>query len=503
MLFMKSKTAWRVGLFFFLGIVLTLGSTVLVNDRPFWWRPCQYVTIQVVDATGLKMRSPIRSLGIQIGYLRDIELSEEAVRLGICITATVEILPETKAYIRGEGFLGDKFVELKPVRNAQPREDAAANETGSRRPLKVKSVPLAWVERVFGLLVGHQAFAQTSPEPALVPVPSKKSPSGTNRTKSSSGGSRSIPVGTQEQDLQQVMGQVNSLVNDVSSLTKSLNDALRPEDFQRTMQELNRVLEGASKALSPQGSLTTTAQRSLIKLEDAIEQLRDQLTRVNQGRGSAGRLLNDDAFADKIDEILTKMNRLLGRADSLRTEVELQGFSMPSVGGTRASFNFMIWPSDHRYYRVGLAVDPRGRVFTTSIRETVGGELTDTPVTWVEQGGFVFSAMLGKVFWNRLDVSLGVLHSDGAFSVEAYLGPEDHLRLVTVRNDLYSRFYGGLNSKFDNRIYVTVNPLASLVLSAGMDGFRRDFTNGEWPWFVGAGLRFDDEDIKLLFSFIR
>src|SRR5271156_534441 len=110
------NTRLKVGIFSLVGFALIAVITVWVNDKPFWYRPCQLVHINVEDATGLKTKSPIRSLGLEIGYLRDVDLSETHVSLGICITAPVEVLPSTRAYIRGEGFLGDKFVELKPVR---------------------------------------------------------------------------------------------------------------------------------------------------------------------------------------------------------------------------------------------------------------------------------------------------------------------------------------------------------------------------------------------------
>src|SRR3954467_13556721 len=112
----SNSTRFRVGIFTLLGLLLIGGATVFVNDQPYWWRPCQLVHISVEDATGLKSKSPVRSLGLEIGYLRSVELADSRVDLGICITAPVEVLPTTKAYIRGEGFLGDKFVELKPVR---------------------------------------------------------------------------------------------------------------------------------------------------------------------------------------------------------------------------------------------------------------------------------------------------------------------------------------------------------------------------------------------------
>src|SRR3954452_23794019 len=102
------STRIKVGIFTFIGLVVLAVTTVMVNNRPYWWRPCQFVKINVEDATGLKTKSPIRSLGIDIGYLKNVELTETHVSLGICVTAPVEVLPTTRAYIRGEGFLGDK-----------------------------------------------------------------------------------------------------------------------------------------------------------------------------------------------------------------------------------------------------------------------------------------------------------------------------------------------------------------------------------------------------------
>src|SRR4051812_17436205 len=110
------STRTKVGVFTLTTLLLIAASTVYVNDRPYWWRSCQLVKIAVDDATGLKTKSPIRSMGIEIGYLDSVELEETKVALGICITAPVDVLPATRAYLRSEGFLGDKFVELKPVR---------------------------------------------------------------------------------------------------------------------------------------------------------------------------------------------------------------------------------------------------------------------------------------------------------------------------------------------------------------------------------------------------
>ena len=216
----SSTTKIKVGLFTFLGLLLIGVTTVVVNDKPYWWRPCQLVHINVEDATGLKSKSAVRSLGLEIGYLKTVILSETHVDLGICITETVEVLPSTRAYIRSEGFLGDKFVELKPV-------------------------------KYLGLKpVSQNEFLDFLIPSAHAEVASSASAEGAEKKPS-----RQIPVGEGSQDVQQLMKKVDSLVGEMTSLTNHLRDAINPEDLRATMKQLNRTLENASKTLSPEGGL--------------------------------------------------------------------------------------------------------------------------------------------------------------------------------------------------------------------------------------------------------
>ncbi len=477
---------FRVGVFTVLTLLLIGGLSVYVNDRPFWWRQCQLVHINIEDATGLKTKSPIRSLGIQIGYLNTIQLTETHVRLGICVTAPVEVLPATRAYIRGEGFLGDKFVELKPVRYL--------GETPAPSP---EASPLGQALRGFSRLLVAEAWAEEASAQATPRAP-RPAPQGTRRAD----GAREIPVGSESQDVQQLVNQVNQLVGEMKGLTNNLKQAIDPVELRQTMVQLNRTLENASRTLAPEGNLNSTAQRTLAKLEDAIEQLRDQMTRVNKGEGSLGMLLNDPTYAEEIREAIRNVNRLLSQVGGVRFVVNLGVENIPVYEGARGWFQLQIWPNRTRYYRLGITVDPRGSRRVTNTTTTSAGVMTTTQVTQVDQGAFLFTAMFGKVFKNRLELAAGALHNDGTGSVALWLGPTDMEDLIVLRDDVYSR---GQGFGLDNRVSVTVRPfrgpnvLSSLYVVGSVEGYRK--VNGSIPVAYGAGVTFDDNDIKLLFAF--
>ena len=118
----RSGAYFKVGLFILVGLSLVIGASIYVNNVPYWWRSCQFAQINVSDATGLKVKSPVKSLGVEIGYLRSVALHENRVTLGMWITAPVEVTSNSRAFVRGEGLLGDKFIELKPVKFVQGKK---------------------------------------------------------------------------------------------------------------------------------------------------------------------------------------------------------------------------------------------------------------------------------------------------------------------------------------------------------------------------------------------
>lgn len=502
----STSTKLKVGLFMLFGLALIGAVTVYVNDRPYWWRSCNLVHVKVEDATGLKAKSPIRSLGLEIGYLKSVELRETFVYLGICLTAPVEVLPNTQAYIRGEGFLGDKFVELRPIRYIgnmeieRPDEAPAVGKiiptTPETNDPAAKQAPAqeAPKKRYLFRLVPLIQYAFNSMPNAF--AEDNKAAPNTYRSGISRPDGPEIPVGQSSKDLQNVVNQVDGLVKEMTDLTSNLKQAIDPNELRDTIRQLNKTLQNASKVLAPEGNLNQTAQRALGKLEDAIEQVRQQVTRINNGEGSVGRIINDPVFADELLKALKNVNKLLNRASDVRFIVDLGAHQLPAWDGTRGFFNLGIWPTNDRYYLVGVSTDPRTKRKKSSTTTTVAGNSTTVDTLQEEDAGIVFTVKLGKVFFRRLDLSVGLLYGDGTGSVGLNLGPYDQEDRIQAKIDVYSR---GTGLGIDERAQLLVRPWWTTWVSGGLESFRK--INNKTNWMVGAGITFDDEDIKLLFAF--
>ena len=536
----NKATTVRVGLFTLFGLALIGAFTVFVNEKPYWWRKCEPVYISVEDATGLKQKSAILSLGLQVGYLNSVELTETRVKIGVCITAPIEILPDTRAYIRGEGFLGDKFVELKPVRyvgnvEVGPRgipalppvivPSPAASATtsvntssSSRRPARAS-------------LINQEMAAHPDPIKALeskpVEIEKEKSPVDTSEldhdqqsyrinstmfrvlnflipsaNAADASNAKEVQVGTSNRDMDKLIEQSNKLMIEMTDLTRNLKEGLQPKELRETIQQLNKTLQSAGKALSPEGGLNSTARRALEKLESAFDAMKQQMERINRGEGSVGRLLNDPVYADEALKAMKNLNKLLNKAADITLMVSLGAEQLPAYDGGRGYFQLKVYPNPSRYYLIGITIDPRGRRTVLNTTTTTNGQNTSVSSEQVEEGGLLLTGMLGKIFWNRFDISAGALHGDGAVSIAFHLGPAGYERMFTVRNDLYVRGQGvGLN----DREGVTIQPflhndmLSALYITSGLESFRK--FNGKTVAFFGGGITFSDDDIKLLFAF--
>ena len=468
----SKATKLKIGIFTLVGLSFFGSLTVYINNRPYWWRVCEPVQVTVEDATGLKTKSPVKSLGLEIGYIADIALVTSGVSLKVCVTAPVEIQPDTRAYVRSEGFLGDRFLELKPVKYLGTHFIDHGKVPEPKEGKQSSGMKLRVLD-ILGLQSAEAADASAA-----------------------EGATKSVPVGAKSTDMEALMGEM-------TSLTTSLKESINPEEIRGTIRQLNKTLEDASKTFSPQGGLTQTAQRSLIKLEDAIEQMRDQITRINQGQGSIGMLLNDPVYAEELKKAAVSLNKLLGRANDMKLEVNLGIQELPAYDAARASVMLTIYPKPSRYYLIGVDSDPRGRFTQTLTTTEIAGTSNTVRTTVQDKGGFNFTVMLGKIFQDRYDVSLGLLRGDGAATLGLNLGPRDNLQQVQLKSDIYFRaktINGTWTAQSDARIYAIYQPISIFYLTGGVEGFRK--VDGVFSSFFGAGMRFEDEDIKLLMSFL-
>lgn len=500
----------RIGIFTSIGVALIVGFSVWVNDHPYWYRPCNEVKIHVDDATGLRRKSPVKTLGLDIGYINDVKLDEEKVMVKVCVTGPVKLIPETRAFIRSNGFLGDKFLELKPM--ARIGDSETHEPANPIPPAKEEEAPPSPTGQA------HDDLKNFSAAPAQIlnsiPVEPKERLPWEEENKESRkpatilGGALSclfsflIPEAhaetatlnaSREAELQDTVKKVGKLIDQLTLMVGDLREVTQQKEFKDTIINLNSAMKHLEVLLRPDGKVMKNVDSAMESLKNTMASAEKAMKKVSDGEGSLGKLVNDPGLYEELRNAIRSVNLLLGKAGGLKTYVDISGYSIKAYDGARANFSLMIAPNPTRYYLVGLTNDPRGRDRKTVTTTSVDGSRPIVETKNVnEEKGLRITAMFGKYF-GPLDLRVGLMEDYGAVSIGFWA---DEQRRYGLRADVYSL---GKGQPYTARLSARAQIIPGIYVTGGLDTTQKYL--GHRTWFTGVGLFFDDDDIKYLFAF--
>lgn len=298
-----------------------------------------------------------------------------------------------------------------------------------------------------------------------------------------------------------IVSNVEQFTADASRLTRSSAD-----DLARTIANIEAITRDLRDVLSrpaEEGGDPDRLDRAMGRIEASLENLERATGAVariaetiDRGEGSIGKLVKEDTVVQKAEVVIDDLGDLVSSVSRLKTEV---GFRSEFNVFQRAFKNYLslrFVPDRTKYYLIELVWDPRGKTSTFE-RVTytndprVPGAVAERVVETKE--GVKFSLQLARALWFANDrVSLtgrfglfentGGLGGDLGFFRDTFRVSAD---LFDFSGDQYPRL----------KILGTYHFLNSLYVTAGVD----DVINARGrDYFVGAGFRFMDSDIKAL-----
>lgn len=508
----------RVGVFSSIGIALIVGFSIWVNDHPYWYRPCNEVKIHVDDATGLRRKSPVRTLGLEIGFINEVNLDGDRVLIKVCVTAPVKLNPETRAYVRSSGFLGDKFLELKPLDmqgsayKPNPGKKSADDESSA---VPSATSPNASTDKVanqssaaeLNLPKGAAKEAPTSNEDNEKPI---GAPVKINRIldqfdswitptayATEAFAEEKTLSASRESEISDTVKKVGKLVDQLTLMVGDLREVTQQKDFKEMVVNINQSMKHLEVLLRPTGKQVATLTDALESMKKTMAHAEAVMQKVHEGQGTIGKLINDDSLYEEFKSAVKSVNLLLGKAGALKTYIDMSAVNIPAYGGNKAKFSVMIAPNPTRYYLVGLSNEPRGRSEKTTTTTTVnGGPATVEVKNENKEKGLKITALFGKYF-GPLELRAGLIEDDGGVGFGFWL---DESRRFGVHADFYSP---GKGQGMTARIWARAQVYSTVYLTGGVDSLKKydDGFQKRVPYFVGAGLFFDDDDLKYLLAF--
>jgi len=441
----KNHSSIKVGLFALVAILLVAYLTLRVSDMKFSPGGTYSIYLEMPSAEGIDTKTPVQVAGIQVGIVEEIGLTAgNLARLKLKIRKGVILPADARAEVRVKGVLGDAYLEIVPGSSGQ---SLAAGDT----------------IRKVGAVADFNELTRNLNDVAI----NLKDISQSIKTY----------VNPDNSSFARIMTNMDKLTANLATFAG--NNRENMDAIVINLKELTSGLKGIVKDDADE-------------INRALSRIDSITAKIDQGKGTIGKLLNDPSTADKLNEGLDNINEVVGSVNKLKFEF---GYHLEYLGGTNDYKNYAhlnIWPRPDKGFLFEFISDPNPPPVrsTTTSTVTTGG-VSNTVVTSTEQiqrNKFRISAEFAKKFYD-FTIHGGIIESTGGIGVDYNKGP------FGIQ---FEAFDFADQQRPHLKAMATANMTKSIYLLGGVDDF---IAKGQTPdWFFGAGIRFLDEDIKSLFG---
>jgi len=292
----------KVGMFFFVGIVILAAVTFFVEDVPNRMKKMYQVKANFATANGLKVGNAVQMAGVDVGRVKSIELTEEGVALVMAIEEGRAIRRDARATITLGGFLGDKYVDISlGTPGAPPLEDGG--EVQVNNPPNLNAIVANVIKTVDAIADFSASFAEGKDFFKSLKEAGPK----LNKTLDA---------------LQEITAKINKgegtigkLVSDDELYQKAdrIASSLRSasERLDRIIGENEEEIRAALAAIRESGP----------KIKQASQDLSSITQKIQAGEGTIGRLVNDPAVFDELKASLANVRELTDKMKSGDSEL--------------------------------------------------------------------------------------------------------------------------------------------------------------------------------------
>ncbi len=464
---------YKVGLFTLTGIAATILAIFVLSPDLFDSKKMKSFYTILGDASGILEKTHVKTNGVTIGRVSRVTLNRDATRVEIDVDEEVFIPRGSKIIVRTVGFLGDKFIEIKRPSNV----DNQVEEDGF------------------------------------------------------------IPQAPDASDIQEVISLIGSIAEDIKKVTTNLSAVLGDQQGQATMativdnieqfthdargileenredvrllvQNMREFSNTMTEVMSSENK--EKIDRILANFDTSMEDVRGATKNINlisqkveSGEGTLGRLINDDETLQEVEGALKDLRKVLAPVTKLDVEVDTHTY-MRADKSSQTYFNIVFRTRPDSYYLLGFTDFTERTLDTTTT--TVDGDNSDGETriqeSILEKKALRFNLQIGKR-WGPLGARLGLFESAGGFAGDLFLR-KDKLRVSLELYDFADQD-SEVRKTAHIKAYVSILFFNHIYTMIGVDDPTRidpqtGKVDSDLNYFVGAGLKFTDQDLKSLFG---
>ena len=271
----KNQELW-VGLFVILGTAVTLYLLFTLTDAAMF-RGRYIISSTVKDASGVRKGDPVQMRGVGIGRVQRFLISGSSVTIFLEIEGEYNTIP-TDSHIElvSAGLLGGMVARVIPGTGQEMARNGT--ELAGAIPASIQQ---------------HADEIAVEAKKALTRVQNLLSDSTIKGTESS------------VQELDRLLKRLSSIANEQQGELKALTASMRAAS---TNVEKATSREEIDRAMKHLDSLSATADRTAILVENSTKTLDIVLGRLQRGEGTLGKMSTDDVLYTNLNKTLESVN---------------------------------------------------------------------------------------------------------------------------------------------------------------------------------------------------
>lgn len=244
------------------------------------------------NVSGLQSAAPVTINGVKVGTVEAIELKDSAVVIDIAVNRKYRIPSDSKAKIYSDGLLGNKAIAIELGTSPQMLQKGGTIESAVNRDLMdVAGSELEFFKQKFSTIAEDLSVTLGNLNRLIENNSDDFSATMSHLNSISS---------SLDQVLAREKTDMISIVNSLEQLAKTLSDnSQHLENILVNADSFTQQLEAARI-----DSLATSFNRAATQLSAMLEQ-------VNNGEGSLGKLLTDQALYDNLTAASDNLSLLL------------------------------------------------------------------------------------------------------------------------------------------------------------------------------------------------
>ena len=325
----KKSTEMWVGIFVVIGIILLILMTLKIEKFQVGKKPGYPLNLYFDSAAGLEQNSQVRVAGVRVGDVEKVALENGKAKVTFRLPSHVVLYKDAKAYLKSEGFLGEKYIEIVPGTPGNPKvepnggieqgappidvDQFLSNISAVRDDLKEVIKPLGDVlkavdrEKVEGMIDNLEKFSgQLS---GLADDTKKTFQKGTEAF------SRLEEIGDK---VKKGEGTLGKLITDETIYQEAKKTIETAKEAVETVKATAETLKNVSEKIEQgEGTLGKFIQdESLYKdAKDTLEYMKGIAEKVEKGEGTLGKLIQDESLYKEAKDTLQSMKGIAEKVE--------------------------------------------------------------------------------------------------------------------------------------------------------------------------------------------